>query len=187
MNIESYGVIRLKRYLFGIAGVFICILFIFVLKIPEGLEISAISAGSSGHSAMIILGITFLSIFWWVGEVVPEWLTSALMMVLWVIIGKVPFNVSFSSFAGSSVWLIVGAFCLAASVTKTGLFKRIAYLLIRAFSPTFSGQVLALLIVGTICSPLIPSVIAKVVIGASIAFNIANAMGYESNSTEICS
>jgi DASS family divalent anion:Na+ symporter len=182
MNIESYGTTKLKRHLLGFAGVFICILFVYVLKTPEGLEISAIRAGSNGHAAMSILGITLLSIVWWVGGVVPEWLTSVMMMILWVVIGNVPFNLSFSSFAESSVWLIVGAFCLAAAVTKTGLFKRVAYLLIKAFSPTFSGQVLALLIVGTICSPLIPSVTAKVVLGASIAFNIANAMGYESDS-----
>ena len=173
---------RLKKPISGITGVVICLLFIYILKIPTSMEVAAIEAGSNGHVAMSVLGITLLSISWWIGGLVPDWLTSLVMMILWVIVVNIPFPVAFSGFGVSSVWLIVGAFCLAAAITKTGLFERIAYLLIRIFSPTFSGQVLALLLVGTICSPLIPSVTVKAVLGVAIAYNISNVMGYEAES-----
>lgn len=135
---------------------------------------------------MRILGITALAICWWAGEVAPNWLVAATMLLLWVIVGEIPFQTAFSAFGSTSVWLIIGSFCLAASISKTGLFKRISWHLIRLFSPTFSGQVLALLLCGTICSPLVPSSTAKAVLGASIAKNIADALGYEPNSRGRC-
>lgn len=125
---------------------------------------------------MKILGATALAIAWWMGEVFSDWLTTIMLLILWVVLGGIPFTSAFSSYAGTSVWLIVGAFSLAAAVTKTGFFKRIASYLMQLFSPSFGGQVLALLVVGALCAPLIPSSTAKAVLGASIALNIANAM-----------
>lgn len=174
-----------KECVFGIIGVLFCALFC-VLPAPQGLAKAAYDAGSTGEISMRILGITVLSIMWWVGEVVPDWLTAIAMLLLWIVLGEIPFSTAFASFSGTSVWLIVGAFCLAAGITKTGLFKRISWFLIRFFSPTFGGQVLAMLVVGAICAPLVPSSTAKAVLGASIANNISDAMKYPKNSRGRC-
>ena len=42
-------------------------------------------------------------------------------MLLWVVLGQVPFTKVFASYTSTTVWLVIGAFCLAVAVTKTGL------------------------------------------------------------------
>lgn len=58
--------------------------------------------------------------------------------------------------------------------------------MIRVFSPNFAGQTLALLVVGTLCAPLIPSDAAKAVLGATLAQKMADAMLYPARSGERC-
>ena len=171
-----------KKNIFTVSGIIAFILIAFVLKTPQSLEDAAVAVGSTGALAMRILGITFLAIFWWVGNVMPDWLTTIAMLLLWILIGGVPFNTAFSAFSGTSVWIIMGALCFAAAIGKTGFFNRISWFLLKIFPPTFTGQVVALLVVGTICSPLIPSSTAKAVLGVTIATGLANAMGYSPES-----
>lgn len=174
---NSYG----TKPLFVIAGIALCLTCCF-LPVPSSLAQAANTAGSTGVTAMRVLGITCLAIIWWSGQVMQDWLVSLVMLILWVTLCGFPFNVAFSAYSGSSIWLIVGAFCLSAAISKTGFFKRISLFLLRLFSPTFRGQVLALLLTGAICSPLLPSATAKAVLGVSIAKNVADAMEYPSHS-----
>lgn len=171
-----------KKFVFGTIGILVLILFAYILKVPPKLEYYALSVGSNGRTAMKILGITLFAIFWWVGEVLPDWTTGLLMLIMWIIIADVPFSDSFSAFNSTSIWLVIGAFCISTGISKTGLFKRISHLLIKVFSPSYEGQIFGLLIVGTICAPLIPSVTAKALLGASIANNISESAGFEPNS-----
>ena len=171
-----------KKDICLVAGIVAFFIVSFVLKAPQSLEAAAAAVGSSGSAAMKILGITALAIFWWVGDKYPDWLTTIAMMLLWIIVAKVSFNSAFAAFAGTSAWLIAGAFCLAAAIGKTGFFTRISWALLQIFPPTFRGQVIALMVVGAICTPLIPSSTAKAVLGVTIASGVATAMGYENNS-----
>lgn len=166
-------------------GALICGVFYF-LPVPETLARCAAEAGSDGLTAMRVLGGILLAIVWWIGGVFPHWITTITMLLLWVVLGRVPFTMAFSSYASATVWLVIGAFCLAATVTKTGLFHRITLGMIRVFSPNFAGQTLALLVVGTLCAPLIPSDAAKAVLGATLAQKMADAMLYPTRSRERC-
>lgn len=166
-------------------GALICGVFYF-LPVPETLARCAAEAGSDGLTAMRVLGGILLAIVWWIGGVFPHWITTITMLLLWVVLGRVPFTMAFSSYASATVWLVIGAFCLAATVTKTGLFHRITLGMIRVFSPNFAGQTLALLVVGTLCTPLIPSAAAKAVLGGTLAQKMADAMLYPARSRERC-
>lgn len=174
-----------KKTIFFVLGV-AAMAVLFLLPPPTVLDNAAAAVGSSGVVAMRILGVTALAIFWWAGEVMPDWSVAIAMLLMWILLAKLPFKDAFAGFTGSSIWLVFGAFCLAAGITKTGFFLRISWFLLRLFSPTFRGQVLAMLVVGTVCAPLIPSASAKAVLGATIAKNIADAMGYEPNSRGRC-
>lgn len=166
----------------GVGGVIVCLLFSFILKAPASLEAAAVSAGSTGDLAMRILGITLLAVLWWIGNVWTDWMTTLVMLLLWVLLADVPFTTAFSAFGSTSTWLIVGAFCLSEAVSKTGLFTRISWFLLRIFPPTFTGQVVAMLLVGAVCTPLIPSMTAKAILGVTVASGVATAMGYPNNS-----
>lgn len=174
-----------NRIISVLLGALICGVFYF-LPVPETLARCAAEAGSDGLTAMHVLGGILLAIVWWIGGVFPPWITTITMLLLWVVLGRMPFTMAFSSYASATVWLVIGAFCLAATVTKTGLFHRITLGMIRVFSPNFAGQTLALLVVGTLCAPLIPSDAAKAVLGATLAQEMADAMLYPARSGERC-
>ena len=174
--------IPLGKLICGVGGVIVCLLFSFVLQAPSSIETAAASVGSTGTIAMRILGITLLAVFWWIGNVGTDWMVTLVMLILWVLLADVSFAKAFAAYSESSTWIIVGAFCLAEAVSKTGLFTRISWFLLRIFPPTFNGQVLAMLLVGAICTPLIPSMTAKAILGVTVANGVATAMGYSNNS-----
>ena len=68
----------------------------------------------------------------------------------------------FGAFSGSTVWLVIMVFALSNGIGKSGLLNRIAIAILSLFPPTYTGAVVAMMCTGTVLSPLIPSVNAKV-------------------------
>lgn len=176
--------IPVKRAAMGVLGVLMCVLFCMVLTPPAALKAAAEGVGSTGRSAMMVLGTVFLAICWWAGAVISDWMVALLIQCLWILLKITDVSGAFSAYTNSTVWLFVGVFCITTAVNRTGLIRRTALKLMQKFPPTFSGQVLALLTVGLICSPLIPSATAKVILGATMAYNITDAMEYSLESPE---
>lgn len=171
-----------KRWIFGISGLLLYLAFAFFIPVPEVMDQAAIAADYSGRMAMGIMGSILLGICWWAGDVFPNWIVSLSMQVIWILFRYTNVSGAFHSYTNSTIWLYMALFCIATAINKTGLLRRIALELMERFSTTFRGQVLALMISGVICSPLIPSAAAKIVLGSMLALNIADAMGYENDS-----
>ena len=171
-----------KKNIFLILGILMLAVIGYLLPVPAALEQAAVQAGSTGKTALRVLGVTVLAVCWWSGAVFPDWLTAIAMLTLWTLLGGFPFSTVFGSFAGTSTWIIFGAFCLATAISKTGLFKRLSWFLLQVFPPTFQGQTLAMIVIGLICSPLIPSATAKALLGVSIAMGLADTMEYAADS-----
>jgi len=140
-----------------------------LLTPPEGLT----------PAAMHALGIVVWSVGWWVGMVVPEYVTGLLMCALWVAFKVVPFDKAFYNFSTSGWWIMVGAFGLGAVAGRTGLLRRISLWVISLFPSTFAGQVIGLMGSGTIISPLVPSMNAKAALASPIALAISDSLGIE--------
>ena len=107
-------------------------------------------------------------------QVLPDWVVvigaSSLMILTDAVFRKMglqsetvfTMNVLFGAFSGSTVWLIIMVFALSAGIGKSGLLNRIAIGILSLFPPTYTGAVAAMMCTGTVLSPLIPSVNAKV-------------------------
>ncbi|MBP5749771.1 MAG: anion permease, partial [Firmicutes bacterium] len=135
---------------------------------------------------MRILGSVLCAIAFWAGGVFPDWMTGLLLIASWNVLCRVPFKEAINGFTSESLWLVVCACCMAEAVEKTGLFARISWGIIRLFHPGFRGISLALFAVGLVFAPLIPSATAKAVLGASLAYSLAEAMGYGPDSDGRC-
>ncbi len=146
------------------------------------LDAAAEANGYDGKTVMIVLGALVWAIVWWAGTVIPDWCTALLLQCVWIGAAGLEFSMAFAAFSKSTVWLLVGTFCLAGAITKTGLLKRIALKLMQFFPSTYKGQVSAMLCVGTVCGPLMPSSTAKGLLGGKLAKTSADLMGYEKNS-----
>ena len=167
-----------------VAGVIIGVLIAFVLKPPQALASSAAASGATGRHAMIVMGTIICGLFWWISAVVPDWIVGLAMICVWVITGCCDFKTAFSQFSGSTLWLLIGAFSIAGAVVKTGALRRISLQLMRIFKPTYAGQVLSLLTVGTVISPLLPSATAKSVLCVNMAVSSGTAMNYQAKGRE---
>ncbi len=178
-NATLKSLLKYKKLALGILGVLLGILFAFVIAPPEALCTTAEAANSSGRDAMIVIGSLVWAICWWIGGVVPDWCTSVGLMIFWTVFGVCEFGVAFSQYSGSIVWLLIGAFLVSGAVVKTGALKRISLTLMKVFPATFKGQVLALMLSGTVVSPLVPSSTAKAVLGANLSLSTAKAMRLE--------
>ncbi len=91
---------------------------------------------------------------------------------------------SMAGFADATVWLIVAAFLFARGFIKTGLGRRIAYLLVKAFGKSTLGLGYAITIADLVIAPATPSNTAR---AGGILFpvlrSLSSAMGSEPGPT----
>jgi sodium-dependent dicarboxylate transporter 2/3/5 len=76
------------------------------------------------------LGLFLLTVTWWVFEVVPIGVTSILVGVVQALFLIRPARVAFTDFMDPSVWFIFGSLAIGMVFTKTGLTRRLAYLML---------------------------------------------------------
>lgn len=174
--------INKKKLIGGILGFVVFIIVGWMLPCPKVLHEAVAAIEQTDHNAMIALGSLLFAIIWWVCGVAADWVTALLMVTSWPLLGVVDIPTAYAPFANTTIWLVIGGFSIAGAVTKTGLLRRIAFNLMKIFPASFGGQSMALMVAGTVCSPLIPSSTAKAVLGGSIANASSDAMGYEHNS-----
>jgi len=154
------------------------------LAVAAGLVIAFLPAPSGlGQNAMWTMGLLVWAIINWVTNAIPDFVCVFIMCSTWVLLGIVPFETAFGSFAGTTVWLLIAAMGIGAAVTKSGLLARVALCIMRICPPTFKGQVLALLGSGVLIGPFIPSTIAKVSIVGAMATDIGGKLGFQNRSS----
>ena len=135
-------------------------------------------------------GMIFLALFiWWIMMMIVELIPNALSCIITLVLA-IAFKcgdtaTAFSAFAGSTVWLVIGAFGLAAALTNSGLLNRLALNVMRLFPGTYKGQVIGLTVASIICAPCVPSTTAKCTVLMPIAGIIGDKMGYEPHSKPI--
>ena len=106
-------------------------------------------------------GIFICIIMMMIFNIFPDFVISTTGLVIMVAIKVTDFGTAFAPFSGAAVWLVIAAFGIGAAVAKTGLLKRISFLVLKLFPETFKGQILAFYTAGLVVSPLIPSLAAK--------------------------
>lgn len=156
------------------------------IAIATGLIVAFIPAPNGlEQNAMKVLGLLVWAIVNWVSKAIPDFAAIFIMCCGWVILGVVPFAAAFGSFAGTTVWLLIGALGIGIAVTKSGLLSRLALYAMKLCPPTFSGQVVALLGAGTLIGPFIPSTTAKVAITGTMSTSIGEKLGFADRSKGI--
>lgn len=132
--------------------------------------------------AIYFMGIFIGAMVAMVLRALPEHIIALIALFLLVFFKVGEFNVVFGPMAGTSIWLIIAAFGIAAVIAKTGLLKRVALFILSLFPESFRGQISALFVSGIVISPLIPSTLAKMSIFAPFTAAMSDEMGYEKGS-----
>ncbi len=132
-------------------------------------------------------GMVFLGIFiWWVAmmviELIPTHMSTLAALVAAVALKCGTTAEAFGAFSGTTVWLLIGAFGLATSLSNSGLLNRLALNIMRLFPGNYTGQVLGLSLASLVCAPCVPSTTAKCSILVPLAGMVGDKMGYEPHS-----
>lgn len=124
--------------------------------------------------ALLVLGVTVWAVINWILNLTSEYVIAIMMAMLWFLGKAAPVETIMSGFSSSTWWLLVGVMGMGAAVSKSGLLKRLSMYSLKIFKPTYQGQVLGMIIMGILISPLIPSTTAKCAIMGPLVLGIAN-------------
>jgi solute carrier family 13 (sodium-dependent dicarboxylate transporter), member 2/3/5 len=139
-----------------------------------GFRLLPLGLDPRAHTALAIGAFMIVS---WMIQVLDHGVTGILGCFLFWMSGVVKFETAFSGFADTSAWFLFGAVCFGVMGSKSGLARRLAYLVMRAIGHSYPRLLLGLIISNFLLTAIIPSGIARVVIMAAIAMGLVEAFG----------
>src|SRR5436190_7348419 len=123
------------------------------------------------------LAITSFMLIAWITEAMEFALAGLIGCYLYWALGVAPFNVAFSGFATDTPWFLFGAILFGTMATKSGLARRMAFLVMGRVGNTYSRILLGLIITAAMLTFIVPSGVANVVIMAAVALGFIEAFG----------
>lgn len=122
-----------------------------------------------GHK--VLMGL-IIAIGLWVFKPwdIPFSVSGCLLMLICLFYGIAP-EIVFSGFASSALWVLIPALFFGFVLVKTGLGRRISYLVVKSFKPSFSSLILAWVIIGLVLSAATPSISVRVSIVMPLALS----------------
>jgi solute carrier family 13 (sodium-dependent dicarboxylate transporter), member 2/3/5 len=127
---------------------------------------------STGQSALAVIA---LAVVLWVTDVLNAGITALLALGLLIIAG-VPSNIALGGFATGAFWILVGVLFFGTAMDKTGLARRISYRILLIFPSTYSGILLAFMLIGFVLTLGVPSMTVRTAIMVPIAFALVQAI-----------
>ena len=135
--------------------------------LPLGLEARAQHA----------IAISVFMILSWATEAMDHGLTGLVGCYLFWALGIARFDVAFSGFADDTPWFLLGAILFGTMAAKSGLARRLAYLVTIRVGTSYSRLLLALILSDFLLTLFVPSGMARVTIMAAIAIGLIEAFG----------
>ena len=151
-----------------IAGRILCV------AVPLGLWFAPLNLDPTIKHA---LAITSFMIIAWITEAMAHALTGLIGCFLFWALKVVNFETAFGGFADETPWFLFGAILFGMMATKTGLARRLAYLVMGRIGHSYSRLLLGLILSDFLLTFLVPSGIARVVIMAAVALGLIDAFG----------
>jgi anion transporter len=112
----------------------------------------------------------------WITEAAPFALAGFVGCFLFWALGVVKFDVAFSGFADATAWFLFAAMVIGMVAGKTGLARRLAFTIMMRIGATYPRMLLGLIVTNFLLTFIVPSGLARVVIMASIAIALTEAL-----------
>ena len=142
--------------------------FLWFIPAPSGLELQAWHLFAIFITAILSVIINAMPIF----------TSSILALATVVLTGTLTTKQAYSGFSESFILLIIVAFLIARGVIKSGLGKRIAFIIIKKFGKSSLGLAYSVIAADLFISPAFPSNTAR----SGVLFPIINALSADSGS-----
>ena len=142
---------------------------ILAVAVPVVLWFAPLNFDATSKHALAVAAFMIVA---WITEPIPHALTGLVGCYLFWVLKVVKFEVAFSGFADQTPWFLFGAGLFGMMATKTGLARRLAYLIIQRVGASYSRLLLGIILSSFLLTFLVPSGIACVVIMASVALGL---------------
>jgi di/tricarboxylate transporter len=147
---------------------------ILTVGVPLALWFSPVPLQANSKHALAVASFMIIA---WITEVMPHALTGMAGCYLFWTLKIVSFETAFSGFADQTPWFLFGAALIGMMATKSGLARRVAYLVMRRTGTGYSRLLLGLILSSFLLTLLVPSGIACVVIMAAVALGLIEVFG----------
>ncbi|MBN1601682.1 MAG: anion permease [Chitinispirillaceae bacterium] len=138
------------------------------------------SLNPMGHKVLMAL-IMGLGLWIFQPGKMPFAVGACLLMAMLLLVG-VSRNLVFAGFTSDSTWILIPATAFGYVLTKTGLGRRLAFLVIKTLKPTYLNLTVSWLIVGLILSAFTPSILIRIAIVMPIAAGCTSTLKLEPGS-----
>jgi anion transporter len=123
------------------------------------------------------LVVTLFTVTWWIFNVVPPAYATLIMLLGYLLLGLAGPDVVFHLWTTPLMWLILGAFLIAAAVTKSGLARRVAYFFTIRFASSYRSLIALTYVLGFVLSFLIPHPFPRALLMMSLMREITRKAG----------
>jgi solute carrier family 13 (sodium-dependent dicarboxylate transporter), member 2/3/5 len=120
--------------------------------------------------------VAFMTIAW-ITEALAHALTGLMGCYLFWALRVTTFGTAFSGFATVPPWFLFGAGLFGMMATKSGMARRLAYMVMLRVGSSYSRLLLAVILISFLLTFLVPSGIARVVIMAAVALGLMELFG----------
>ena len=128
-------------------------------------------------SAQHSIAVAVFMILAWATEVMDHGLTGLIGCYLFWALGIVRFDVAFSGFADDTPWFLLGAILFGTMAAKSGVARRMAYMVTIRIGTSYSRLLLALILSDFLLTFLVPSGMARITIMAAVAIGLLEEFG----------
>ncbi len=147
---------------------------ILVVAVPVLLWFAPLDLEPRAQHALAISSFMILA---WITHALDHALTGLIGCYLFWALGVADFTTAFHGFANTTPWFLFGAILFGMMATKSGLARRLAYLVMRRVGASFSRLLLGLILSDFLLTVLVPSGMARVVLMAAVALGLIEAFG----------
>ncbi len=142
--------------------------------VPVAIWFAPLRLNPAAQQALAVASFMILA---WITEALDHAVTGLIGCYLFWALGVVKFGTAFSGFANDTTWFLFGAMLFGMMATRSGLARRLAYLVILRFGATYSRILLGLIVSDFLLTFLVPSSLARIVVMAAIAIGLLEAFG----------
>lgn len=165
LNAELHKDINLRNVIIPLLGI-IYLVGVNYIPLPAGLSLAGLRS----------LAVLFLAVILWITEIIHPAVTAMLIVALLPLMQIITFEKALAGFADTSIILLISVYILSAAMLKSGLDRRLAFLLLRLSRGYVKANLLMVALTVMAFTFLIPTSTGRAALMVPICTGVVNAM-----------
>jgi di/tricarboxylate transporter len=135
-----------------------------------------------GETGLHFLATLSVAIILWILETLDDYVVALLLLLSWLALAKLPTEIALSGFASSEWFFALAAIGIAASITKVGLLRRLALVMLKHVPASYTVYIYILSFSGLLVTPFLPNVKGRMALAAPVTQAVSTALNFKPRS-----